>query len=807
MQAERVKLGSARVERLLGRYRSRGRLRLCVEKKRLYTEVFRQTEGEPEILRRAKALAHYLDRRTIFIEEDELIVGNLASKPGGIEADAWGPSWPREELDELKERLLELSEEDEAVLRELDDYWRDRGRTIYERVGLLYDDERLWPFIRSGVLLPPWVDKREGRGHGRAGGGWGLPHFQILFVPDFRMVLERGLLELIAEAREELGALRYTSAHAVRKGYYLQAVIIALEAVVRHARRFSELAGQLAKAEIREERRRELQKIAEICERVPAYPASTFWEALQGYWFLWATLASGVAAGGRVDQLFGPYYERDAAQGQLTRDQALELLSCLRLKVAEAHYLGGNRAQRAKWAGLARWNNWVIGGVKTDGTDATNEVTYLVLDAVRQCPVPHPTITLRVHEGTPRPLLLEALDVVKLGLGMPAFVGDPAYIAYLARHGVPEETARDYALGGCLDAQIPGKSRTCAAGLFVVPKALELALNNGVDPRTGWQLGPRTGAPGELGRSFERVLDAFRTQLRALVSLAAEEHNILLEALKEMSPDPVASALMDDGIRAGCDILERRMPFENGSVLNPVGMINVVNALSALRRVVFEEKKVSLAELLEALRRNWGGYEEVRRECERGPRYGNGDEAADELARQLYGWWVEAVEACQSAYGDRMKPSGISITAYAPGGEVTGPTPDGRRAGENLVNGTLSAGDGDERDGITGLLRSAMKVDQVPFQSTLLNCKLHPTALARESDCDKLAALIKTYFRRGGKHIQFNVVTREMLLEAQRRPELYRDLVVRVAGYSAYFVQLPRRIQDDIIRRTEHTTV
>lgn len=283
MQAERVKLGSARVERLLGRYRSRGRLRLCVEKKRLYTEVFRQTEGEPEILRRAKALAHYLDRRTIFIEEDELIVGNLASKPGGIEADAWGPSWPREELDELKERLLELSEEDEAVLRELDDYWRDRGRTIYERVGLLYDDERLWPFIRSGVLLPPWVDKREGRGHGRAGGGWGLPHFQILFVPDFRMVLERGLLELIAEAREELGALRYTSAHAVRKGYYLQAVIIALEAVVRHARRFSELAGQLAKAEIREERRRELQKIAEICERVPAYPASTFWEALQGY--------------------------------------------------------------------------------------------------------------------------------------------------------------------------------------------------------------------------------------------------------------------------------------------------------------------------------------------------------------------------------------------------------------------------------------------------------------------------------------------------------------------------------------------
>ena len=517
-------------------------------------------------------------------------------------------------------------------------------------------------------------------------------------------------------------------------------------------------------------------------------------------------IANGTAAGGRFDQLLWPFLEADLKTGAIDEASALELLQCLRIKVMQVDRISGGKSQREKWAGLARWNNWVIGGVDAAGRDATNPLTHLVLEAARDCPTPHHTITLRIHDGTPDGLMRHALEVVKAGLGMPAFVSDCSYIGFLTDSGVPLEEARGYALAGCLDAMIPGRSRNHAFGMFIVPLVLSIALNGGRDPRTGVQLGPPTGRLEDFG-SFDDLMRAFRAQLAHFMGLAAEEHNILLRAQAETVPDAFHSALMDGAIEAGRDALERVMPFENGSVLNPVGMISAADSLAALKAVVFDRRVASPAELAAALRADWEGHGVLRAICLAAPKYGNGDPYVDSIAAGLYRFWAETALGFRSIFGATVKPAGVSITAYGPAGAVTPATPDGRHAGENLSDGTMSAVQGRDLHGPTAMIRSALAIDQRPYQSTLLNLKFHPSALRSTSDLDKLAQLIRVYFENGGKQVQFNVVSRELLLEAQRDPDSHRDLVVRVAGYSAYFVQLNPRVQADIIARTEHSSI
>lgn len=776
---------------------------LCIEKVRRVMQSYAATEGELPILKRAKATAHYLDHKTIFIQDGELIVGNVASKPMGMEAGSQGPTWSPEELDELKKTTFEISAEDEAELRSYDDYWKGKGRTLEERMGQFYDDERLWPFIQSGILLPPWKTKNEGRGHGAAGVGWGLGLGQSLILPDYALVVNHGLNGIIADAEQALCNIRYWDADAIARTDFLQSVVIANRAIVRLAHRFAGLATEMAGRESDPLRGQELKEIAETCRWVPGNPARTFREAMQSFWFIWMMIAQGTAPGGRFDQYMYPYYRKDKDAGRLTDAQALELLICLRIKVMQYNFVGGGKAQREKWSGLARWNNWVIGGVTADGRDASNELSYLILEAANQCRTPHHTITLRVHEETPDDLMLKALQLVRTGMGMPAFVSDQSYIGYLTSQGVPLVEARDYALAGCLDVNLPGKSRINAFGMFIAPLVLEITLNNGVEPRTGKQLGPRTGEFADM-RSFDQLVQAYKTQMIHFMGLAAEEHNILLRAQAELFPDAVHSALMADAIQVGRDALDRALPFENGACMNVVGMVNVADSLAAVKKLVFEEKKVCAQELKRALDANWQGYEAIRKLCLAAPKYGNGDPYVDMIAAELYQFWADRSFTYPTIFGGTMKPAGISITSYGPGGALTGATPDGRYAGEVLADGTMSAAQGRDTHGPTALMRSAMTIDQTPYQSTLFNVKFHPSALAGTEDLKKLGELIKTYFAYGGKHVQFNVVNRETLIDAQSHPENYRDLIVRVAGYSAYFVQLSKRIQDDIIGRTEH---
>ena len=447
---------------------------ICAEKARYVIESWRHHEGLPSLLQRAYATANYLDKRSIYIDDDELICGNVASKPMGMEASVWGPLWDDDDLNTMLESgQFVIDEEDRRELRSYDAFWEGQGRQIYEWQGRFYDDARLWPFIRSGVLCPPWKDKAKGRGSGGAGFGWGLGIGLSFFVPDYGKIISEGISKTLTDAREELARVRYTDNDAFDKAQYLDAVIIALGAMVRMYHRYGDACLKKAGETSDETRRAELERMADTCHWIAENPSRDFRDAIQNFYFYWMMVAHGVTPGGRFDQYMYPYYKRDIASGALTDSDVLELLECLRIKIMQFNFVNGGAQQRNKWAGMARWHNFVICGVDKNGNDATNELSYLVLQAAYEVRVPQYTITVRVARTTPDKLLMKAAELVRTGLGMPAFVSDDSYISGLVAQGVPLEEARDYALAGCLDLNLPGKSRINALGMFIVPKVLD----------------------------------------------------------------------------------------------------------------------------------------------------------------------------------------------------------------------------------------------------------------------------------------------------------------------------------------------
>jgi pyruvate formate-lyase/glycerol dehydratase family glycyl radical enzyme len=778
---------------------------ICTEKGRLLTESYKETDRQPEVIRNAKALANVLDHVPIFIQEGELIVGNAASKPGGLELTCLSGPWFQDEIDALRNEGFIVSQEDEAEIVRMREYW---NKVRLARKEILFYDEKFWPFRVYGPNPTRQTRKEieEGTFGGFAGGGWAVqPELGFVLVDvDFEKVLHEGLNKILEEAEEEIKYLSYGSPDALKKLYFLNAVIIAHKAIIRFANRFADLATDMAAKESNPTRKKELEWIAETCRWVPAHPARTFYEAVQSFWFVYLMLnPSNVVALGRLDQRMAPFYKRDKEEGRITDEEVLELFELLRIKVMALAILGGKKL-RERQAGMARWQNCTIGGVMPDGEDATNELSYLLLEAARDCQTPHFTLTLRVHEGTPEALMLKALEVVKTGIGMPAFVGDKSYIDYLLSNGVPLKESRNYCLVGCLDAGLAGKSRTIFP-MFNVPTVFEYAMNNGVHLPTGDQVGPRTG-DFESFETFDDFMKAFKEQLAYFIKLTTETQNQMWASWPQFYPMPVYSSLMANGIKEGKDFLERKVPFENLLGLTPIGMVNIADSMAAIKKLVFEEKKVTMKELRAALAANWqgNGYADMRKMFLVAPKYGNGDYSVDSIARELYQFWADTLQSIPTYVGGRFKPTGISITAHGPGGAITGATPDGRYAGEALADGTHSAVRGRDVNGPLALLKSAMTTDQVPYQSALLNMKFHPSALKTTEDLKKLSNMIRTYFSFGGKHIQFNVVSKETLLDAQKRPENYRDLIVRVAGFSTYFVRLTKTIQDDIICRTEY---
>jgi pyruvate formate-lyase/glycerol dehydratase family glycyl radical enzyme len=773
---------------------------ICIEKVRLMTESFRQTEGQPEILRRAQALAHTLNNISIFIRDGELIVGNGASTYMGVEMEFnYGP-WPVDEIEALKNEGWSLNEEDLKEVEVMNEYWK--GKSLMARIGYSLDDECLWPFMQTGIVLSAWKSKDEGSGGGYAESGMGLGPGLYNAVYDYEKVIEKGLSGIIREAEEELKGLKFFAPGSVEKGYFLNAVIISLKGIIRFAERFSELASRMAWNEKDPVRKKELETIAEICKRVPAEPARTFREAIQSFWFSFLMMCPSPTSGiGRMDQYLYPFYKKDIAEGRINDEEVVELLQCIRLKDMEINRISG-QSNRKKNAGMAKWHNCTIGGQTRDGKDASNELSYLILEAAIRCPTTHHTITLRVHEGTPESLIMKGIEVVKTGIGMPAFIGDKSYIAFIQEYGVPIEEARNYALAGCLDANLPSKSRVSAICMFIVPMVLDIALNNGVFPKTGEQMGPKTGDPANF-KSFNELFTALKTQFAYFLGLNAEYNNLWIRVHSEGFPDPVRTALMDDPIKVGKNFLDRNYLLENAATLNMVGMMNVADSLTAMKKLVFDDKKYTMKEMLNAFAANWEGYDQIKKDCIAAPKFGNDNDYADSVAAELFQWFSDITKTFGTVLGGTHIPSAISISSQWPGGAQTGATAEGRCAGAVLADGSVSAVQGMDTCGPTAIFKSAAKIKQDSFQATLMNMKFHPTALRSEEDMRKLASLIKTYFEMGGKHVQFNVVSRETLEKAKKAPEQNKDIVVRVAGYSAYFVKLTTPMQDEIISRTE----
>jgi len=779
---------------------------ICIEKYRITLDVLEKTKNDPVIIRRAKLLMAYASRMPIQIADDELIVGIAASKPMGLEIDPDYGIWTQDEIDSLIEDGFQMDPKDVKDLQELNEKY-DPATLIGLMGDIFYEpeNERILSLLKTGLILPPWKDKAEGRGvgGGYAQSGLGLGPSLILLAVDYTKLLHHGTRGLIAKARECMSRLNFTRQGDIDKYRYYKAVIMALESLEVLAKRYSELAFEMAAKETDPKRKAELEQIGEICAWVPMNPARTFREAMQCFWFQFLMLSpSTTLPGTRFDQFMYPYYKADLEAGRISRDEALELLCLLRLKDMELNRTSGKN-NRKKNAGMAKWHNFTIGGQKADGTDGTNDITYMMLDAAAITRTPHHTLTLRVWEGTPEDLMLKALEVVRMGLGMPAFVGDKSYMACFTSRGVPKEMAAEYVLTGCLDANIPGKSRTGPVPMVTIPLIFDIFRHNGRNPKTGELCGIETGDFTQF-KSFEELYEAFEKQMKYCLEIVGEKNNVELKITQELLPDPLRSALMDQGIESGTDTFCRKMPFENGCVINAVGMVNVGDSLAAIKKLVFDEKKYTLKQLNDALEANWEGYEEMRKDFLEAPKYGNNDDYVDEITARCYKSFCDIVGSIPTILGGVHIPTGISITSHQPGGALTEATPDGRKAGEILADGTMSPMHGCDVNGPVAVLQSAMKIDQDPFQATLLNMKFHPTSLRTEEDLRKLSSLIRTYLTNGGKHVQFNVVDKETLLKAQERPKEYRDLVVRVAGYSCYFVQLNKAMQDEVIARVEH---
>ena len=783
---------------------------LCVELFRLANESLEKTGGEPMLLRRSKLHANILDNITIFIEPEDLLCGSGASKPFGLEMQYEYGVWTKDEVESLKSEIYTITPEDEAELYRLNEQFAGNtaNSNLVETMGKsLGQNGRLWPFMKSGTILPPWKDKTGGSGGGFAMSGYGLgPGFSLVAV-DYAKILNEGAKSIIEEAKECLKNLRYESPDIIEKRDFWEGVIIVFEAWVRFANRYADLAEKMATEERDEKRAAELKEMARICRKVPYEPADTFREALQSFWFTFLMCCpSPTTSAGRFDQYMYPFYKKDIDAGIITNDEVLELLEIMRCKCMKINRVSG-KANRAKNAGMAKWYNWTIGGVKRDGTDATNELSYLLVEAAQDTHLPHHTVTVRVHKGTPMKLMVKALECVRSGIGMPAFVGDESYINFFAKQSpsncLPIEDARDWCCTGCVDGNVQAQTRTQVACFFIIPQAMDIALHNGYCRYTKEMVGKEVGDVTKM-ESFDEIKEAVFDEIRHLMRMANERINVEMIAERDLFPDVFRSSLMKDGVKVGKDMFNRRFQFENGAVLGAVGAVNAGNGLYAIKKLIFDEKKYTMAQLMEALDADWEGYDEMRADFASQPKYGNNIPEVDAFVADMYKLHADTCLSLPCVYGDSLKPNAISISAHQPGGDVTGATPDGRKGGEILADASLSPAHGTDTHGPIAVFQSAMRVNQDPYQGTLMNMKFHPSALKTESDLEKLGSMIQTYLTHGGKHIQFNVVNKEEMVDAKDHPEDHPELIVRVAGYSAYFTRLTPGIQDEVINRMDH---
>ncbi|MDU4654465.1 MAG: formate C-acetyltransferase [Klebsiella oxytoca] len=745
---------------------------ISLERALLYTASHKQTEGEPVMIRRAKATAWILDHVQISIRDDELIAGNRTIKPrAGIMSPEMDPYWLLKELDQFPTRpqdRFNISEEDKRIYREeLFPYWENRSMKDF--INAQMTDE-----VKNAVSTQIFSVNQTDKGQGH-------------IIIDYPRLLENGLAALVTEIK------------AVRQQHpqnsFYQAVLILLEASQRHILRYAALADEMAADCADEQRRKELETIANISRHNAIHRPEDFWQACQLFWYMniilqYESNASSISLG-RFDQYMLPYYQASLNRGQ--DPQFLqELLESLWVKCNDIVLLRSTSSARY-FAGFPTGYTALLGGLTETGRSAVNILSFLSLDAYQNVRLPQPNLGVRVNELIDRPFLRKTAETIRLGTGIPQIFNDEVVIPAFLNRGVSLEDARDYSVVGCVELSIPGRTYGLHdIAMFNLLKVMEIVmLENESNPDITW----------------DGLINQIRDKIRYYIKLMVEGSNICDIGHRDWAPVPLLSSFIEDCVQHGQDITAGGARY-NFSGVQGIGIANLSDSLHALKGMVFEQKRLSFAELIAVLKANFQTPEgeKIRaRLINRFEKYGNDIDEVDNISADLLRFYCKEVEQYQNPRGGQFTPGSYTVSAHVPLGSVVGATPDGRLAGEQLADGGLSPMLGQDVQGPTAVLKSVSKLDNFLLSNgTLLNVKFTPATLAGDSGLNKLADFLQAFTRLRLQHIQFNVVNADTLREAQQRPQDFAGLVVRVAGYSAFFVELSQEIQDDIIRRTAH---
>ena len=765
---------------------------LSAERAILMTEFYQQNLGLVSVpVRRALAFQYLMEKKSIYIGEGELIVGEKGPGPKQT------PTYPElcchslQDLDILNSRektSFGVSPDVRKVYEQtIIPFWQ--GRSIRDLLFSEMTDE--WKAAYEAGIFTEFMEQRS-------------PGHTVL---DDK-IYSKGMLDFQQDIQTSLDGLDYLKdPQAYDKQQELHAMSICVAALVRFAERHAEKAHSLASGEIDPQRKDELEHIAEVCAYVPAHAPRNFWEALQYYWFVHLGVTSELNTWdsfcpGHLDRHLEPFFAKGLSEGTLTQAQAEELLQCLWVKFNNQPAppkVGVTAAESGTYTDFAQINT---GGVNADGSDAVNPVTFLILDVIEEMRLLQPSSSIQVSKKNPDQFIKRAARIIRTGFGQPSVFNADLIVQELIRQGKTIADARNGGTSGCVETGAFGKEAYILTGYFNLPKLLELTLNNGLDPRTGQQLGLQTGDPAAFG-SFDELYAAYEKQLRHFIGIKVRGSNLVEQLYARHMPAPFLSLLIDDCILTGRDYHAGGARY-NSSYIQGVGLGTLTDAMTVLQYHVFDKKTLSMAALLAALQADFGGHENVRQLLlNKTPRYGNDDEIPDRLMVRLFESYFAAIDGRPNMRDGHYRINLLPTTCHIYFGSVIAATPDGRHAWQPLSEG-VSPVQGADRHGPTAVLRSVAKMDHARTGGTLLNQKFSPQALRDEAGLDKLVQLIRSYFRLDGHHIQFNVVDAATLRLAQQHPEQHRDLIVRVAGYSDYFCDLSTALQDEIIARTEH---
>jgi formate C-acetyltransferase len=743
---------------------------------------------------RALAFKHILEHKTICINEGELIVGDRSFAPKAT------PTYPElccHDLEDLRilstrdKTQFQVSDEvkktyEEKIIR----FWS--GKTMREKVFAAM--EPAWHRAFNAGVFTEFMEQRA-------------PGHAILDDKIYR----RGMRDFkrdIAECRARLDYLNDPRAYDKEQEY--RAMEICADAIVTFAQRHADKAREMARAERDPDRRRELERIAEVCSRVPAYAPRDFSEALQAYWFVHLGVVLELNTWdsfnpGRLDQHLDPFYRKGLDDGTLTREQARELLQCFWIKFNNQPAppkVGVTEEQSGTYTDFALIN---IGGLTPDGGDGVNELSYLLLDVVEEMRLTQPSACVQVSKRNGDRFLRRACEVIRTGFGQPSVFNTDVIVKEMLHDGKTMQDARSGGPSGCVTVSAFGKESCTLTGYINWPKIFELACNNGIDPNTGEQIGPQTGDPREF-ESYDRLVDAYRRQLAYFIELKIRGNNVIERLYARHMPAPFMSLVMSDCLARGIDYHAGGARY-NPTYIQGVGIGTLVDSLAAVKHHVFDERTVSMDELLVAVQDDFEGHEPLRQTLlQRTPKYGNDDEYADAIAADVFDIYYELLNGRPNTKGGKYRVNLLPTTCHIYFGSVTGALPNGRKAGAPVSDG-ISPSQGGDTKGPTAVFKSAARIDHARTGGTLLNMKFSPQVLAGDDAIEKLMHLIRAYFKMDGHHVQFNVIHADTLRAAQARPEQHRDLIVRVAGYSDHFVDLGRDLQNEIIARTEHQSI